>query len=232
MMNNTSNYIKVLLLILLLILNINSMKEDLSEGLSKEKEDEIYKIFNVDFNGINNLNKIAGDLLTQEKLTIPGNVDINGAISFLPKGSIIMYNNENIPSGWGICNGENGTPDLRNRFIVGLGGNYKLADKGGLDMVKLETPQLPPHNHPFNIVLGNAGNHSHTFNIRFGVRRIVHRWSGGGDTVVHEGVSNRTTSDSGNHSHTISVNVNNTGGDQPHENRPPYYALFYIMKLE
>jgi microcystin-dependent protein len=232
MINITSNYIKVLLLILLLILNINSMKEHLSEGLSLEKEKEIYKIFNVDFDAINNLNKIAGDLLTQEKLTIPGNVDINGAISFLPKGSIIMYNNENIPSGWGICNGENGTPDLRNRFIVGLGGAYKLADKGGLDMVKLEIPQLPPHNHPFNVVLGNSGSHSHHFNIRFSVRRIVHRRIGDGDTVVHEGTKQETTSDSGNHSHTISVNVDNNGGNQPHENRPPYYALFYIMKLE
>jgi microcystin-dependent protein len=227
--------LKILLILLLLIVNINGMKEHLSEGLSKDKENEIYKFFNVDFNGINNLNKISGNLLTNNRLNIPGNVDIKGSLSFLPKGSIIMYNNDNIPEGWAICNGENGTPDLRNRFIVSIG-NYKLGDTGGADAVKLEVNNLPAHNHPFNVRLDNAGDHSHIFKIRFGVRRIIHRNSCGfsscTDNVVHDGTHRRVSSTNGNHSHTINFNINNTGGNQPHENRPPYYALFYIMKLE
>jgi microcystin-dependent protein len=222
--------LKILLILLLLIVNINGMKEHLSEGLSKDKEDEIYKIFKFDFDGINNLNKISGDILTNNRLNIPGNVDIKGSLSFLPKGSIIMYNNDNIPKGWAICNGENGTPDLRNRFIVSIG-NYKLGDIGGLDAVKLEVNNLPTHNHNFNVKLDNAGDHTHIFKIRYGVRRIVHRNIGTGDTVVHDGTHRRISSNTGNHSHKINFNINNTGGNQPHENRPPYYALFYIMKL-
>ena len=32
------------------------------------------------------------------------------------------------PSGWAICNGSNGTPDLRNKFIVGAGSSYNLGN--------------------------------------------------------------------------------------------------------
>jgi microcystin-dependent protein len=228
--------LKILLILLLLIVNINGMKEHLSEGLSNDNEKEIYKIFKFDFDGITNLNKISGDLLTNNRLNIPGNVDIKGSLSFLPKGSIIMYNNDNIPEGWAICNGENNTPDLRNRFIVGLGGNYILGNTGGLDDVKLEVNNLPVHNHNFNVRLDNAGDHTHIFKIRFGTRRIIHRHTCGfsncTDNVVHDGTHRRVSSNSGNHSHTINFNINNTGGNQHHENRPPYYALFYIMKLE
>jgi len=36
-----------------------------------------------------------------------------------------------IPSGWVLCDGNNGTPDLRSRFIVGAGGSYTPGDTGG-----------------------------------------------------------------------------------------------------
>lgn len=45
----------------------------------------------------------------------------------------------NIPSGWSLCDGNNGTPDLRNKFIVGAGDTYDPDDTGG----------ATPHDHPF-----------------------------------------------------------------------------------
>lgn len=53
--------------------------------------------------------------------------------SVLPKGIILMWSGAvvNIPTGWALCNGTNGTPDLRDRFIVGAGSTYSVAATGG-----------------------------------------------------------------------------------------------------
>ena len=52
----------------------------------------------------------------------------------LPSGSIIIWTGSTIPDGWAICNGENGTPDLRNRFLVGAlgstGGSKTISTNG------------------------------------------------------------------------------------------------------
>jgi hypothetical protein len=48
-------------------------------------------------------------------------------------GMIIMWSGAvgNIPAGWQLCDGTNSTPDLRNRFVVGAGGNYAVDSTGG-----------------------------------------------------------------------------------------------------
>jgi hypothetical protein len=51
----------------------------------------------------------------------------------VPAGAIIMWSGSigSIPSGYVICNGSNGTPDLRDSFIVGAGNNYGVGSTGG-----------------------------------------------------------------------------------------------------
>jgi hypothetical protein len=49
----------------------------------------------------------------------------------VPTGGIIMWSGSEAPDGWALCNGEDGTPDLQNRFIVGSGDIYPLAETGG-----------------------------------------------------------------------------------------------------
>lgn len=58
---------------------------------------------------------------------------IAGGNSRLPSGAIIMWSGttSNIPTGFALCNGNNGTPDLRNRFIVGAGSTYTAGATGG-----------------------------------------------------------------------------------------------------
>jgi len=53
--------------------------------------------------------------------------------SVLPKGIILMWSGAvvNIPTGWALCDGANGTPNLRDRFIVGAGSTYSVAATGG-----------------------------------------------------------------------------------------------------
>jgi len=68
---------------------------------------------------------------------LEGAVHLDGAITigsggttgggFVPIGGIIMWSGSSIPTGWGLCDGTQGTPDLRNRFIVGSGSSYATS---------------------------------------------------------------------------------------------------------
>ncbi len=49
----------------------------------------------------------------------------------VPTGGIIMWSGAEVPEGWALCDGTDGTPDLQNRFVVGAGDTYALAETGG-----------------------------------------------------------------------------------------------------
>ena len=168
-----------------------------------------------------------------------------------------------IPSGWYLCNGSNGTPDLRNRFIVGAGSgsSYSVGNTGGSNTVTLSTSQIPAHshttnNHSHNASVSDPGHghsvsvsdpgHSHNTSVTgaklfpgYGGAHVPYGGAGG-YPGTHFNMSNANTGISANASNantSISVSTgnanpstNNTGGGGSHENRPPYYALCYIMK--
>jgi len=162
---------------------------------------------------------------------------VNGVEFYMvPKGAIIMWYGSiaNIPAGWTLCNGTNGTPDLRDRFIVGAGSSYEVGNTGGANQVALTTAQLPAHSHTGTTASAGAHSHIQGFwmeNISGTLKNDV-GVSGGSQRNAGvsggSGVSGRTDSD-GNHTHTFTTN--NTGSGEAHENRPPYYALAYIMKM-
>ncbi|MEZ2226422.1 MAG: hypothetical protein ACBR50_09165 [Microcoleus sp.] len=120
----------------------------------------------------------------------------------LVRGMIVMWSGQvaQIPTGWALCNGQNGTPDLRDRFIVGAGNSYAVGATGGSNNVTLTIQQMPAHSHKYYTSL----NHS----VQSGSATDCVRWDG------------MREYDSGW-----------AGDNQPHENRPPYYALAFIMKL-
>ena len=104
-----------------------------------------------------------------------------------------------IPDDWHLCDGTNGTPDLRDRFLTGAGSSYALGDTGGENFHQLTINEMPSHNHSLggfiNIMQLAAGNSK--------------------NPLYRSGQENTSL----------------TGGDQPHENRPPFYAVYYIMKM-
>jgi len=71
------------------------------------------------------------------------------ALAAFPSGGIIMWSGSiaSIPGGWLLCNGTSGTPDLRDRFIVGAGSTYAVNATGGFATYSLSTAQLPSHTH-------------------------------------------------------------------------------------
>jgi microcystin-dependent protein len=177
-------------------------------------------------------------------------LDGKTAEDFFPSGGIIMWSGAiaNIPSGWFICDGTNGTPDLTGRFVVHAdadsGGTYDVGDTGGVDSVTLSEAQLPPHTHTGST--SSAGSHSHFVarNTAVGADYTPNltgsgavSW-GNNTTGIFEGYNLRNTdagpanvgptNTDGEHTHTFTTAA--TGDGTAHENRPPYYALAYIMK--
>lgn len=188
----------------------------------------------------------------------------------VPTGAIMMWSGAiaNIPAGWALCNGQNGTPDLRGRFIVsatygdditfdGEDYNYEVGNVGGKNEVKLSAAQsgLPAHSHSMQY----AGEHAHRityYNNGDGANdtEYTNEWAvdgkenaypaggGGSGTKVKSVRLSASYGDTwigndyiqmkkaGSHTHTINNNTS-AAASQPHENRPVFYALAFIMKV-
>jgi microcystin-dependent protein len=220
----------ILLLIIVLIFNLN-IKNISKENMTDTNgySNKIKEIHTILLNSVRNITNISKDLtLSSFKLNKGLNLNTNVKLNFIPKGTIIMFNGSEPPKGWLLCNGQNGTPDLRNRFIVGIGSNYKLNDTGGADTVVLNVNQLPKHSHSGSCNTEMNGNHSHSLHLKHGCTNK----SGGNDRTVTNchGWEDRRTESAGNHTHTTNCSMTTTGNNAPHENRPPYYALAFIMK--
>jgi microcystin-dependent protein len=145
------------------------------------------------------------------------NTSVQGVII---KGMILMWSGQvdQIPTGWALCNGENETPDLRDRFIVGAGLNYRVTATGGAESVTLTIDQMPAHSHGVN----DPG-HNHS-------RGAI--WPGSGPEQNQSGgAEDRTTFNIETGLSRTNISILNTGSGRAHENRPPYYALAFIMKL-
>ena len=145
---------------------------------------------------------------------------------YVPSGGIILWSGSvaSIPSGWFLCDGNNSTPDLRDRFVVGAGSSYAVGATGGASSVTLSTSQIPSHTHTFSGTTSTIGDHTHSLPDGFG--------QDGYPAIEAAGPTgaNLSTGPAGAHSHTFSGTTAATGSGSSHENRPPYYALAYIMK--
>ena len=129
---------------------------------------------------------------------------LSGIEAFV-SGMIILWSGaaDAIPTGFVLCDGNNSTPNLSGRFVVGYdasNSDYDVNDTGGSESVTLTVNQIPAHTH----------------NINLAVRAFYQEPRNFG--VGTDGSANN------------SEDTGSTGGGQSHENRPPYYALCYIMK--
>jgi len=127
----------------------------------------------------------------------------------LPSGIIVAWSGSSPPDGWALCDGNNGRPDLRGRFILGWNPlnapnsgrkTNELKGIGGTETVTLDINQIPSHTHQFYT-----------------------RQYGGGDR------EDRGPNDGGRNGKMDTTTA--SGGGQPHDNMPPYYVLAYIIKV-
>ena len=152
-----------------------------------------------------------------------GTTGVNGATGdagtapSFNQGIIVMWSGSSatIPSGWALCDGTSGTPDLRSRFMVGAGSTYSANNTGGsTDAIVVShshsaSTSDPSHNHEEYYYDGGGGGHG---------------MFGGPNNFIN---SRRT----GNAGTGISVSsFSTTGVSGSNANLPPYYALCFIMK--
>ena len=153
-----------------------------------------------------NLTNLPAEQLTGVLPEIDGS-NLTGIESFVT-GMIILWSgaSDAIPTGFTLCDGQNNTPDLRGRFVVGFhdsNGDYDVDDTGGAESVTLTLNQIPSHKH----------------DTTFDNKKY---FPGGGSTSIGYGGAGGYPADV--------FSMSNAGGGQSHENRPPFYALCYIMK--
>lgn len=170
----------------------------------------------------------------------------------IPPGLIAMWSGVSAPSGWSLCDGTNGTPDLRDRFIIGASASKPLASTGG------DTATTTAGNHIHSMT--GAGLHSHTGLTGSSSLTVAqmpahsHTWTANstaednnftaGSNFLREGSTSnlasftQTTSSTGSgdgHSHALSQDGEHAhalieAGSHIHTMTPPYYALAFIIK--
>jgi hypothetical protein len=150
------------------------------------------------------------------------NLDVAQAVYAVPAGGIIMWSGSvgSIPTGWFLCNGANGTPNLTNRFVIGAGSSYAVAATGGsADAIVVShshatTLTDPGHQHYVgsrDSTAGDGGNPNQEF--------VNNANTGNGPATY----TNTTTTG-------ITASTAAAGASGTNANLPPYYALAFIMK--
>ena len=187
-----------------------------------------FAVFRSDFSGVNfdtdtNIQNLELLYDSDHQVNIynhKGKVTISCDICNSPvRGEIKMWSGtvSNIPEGWHICDGTEGTPDLTDRFII-AGTSTGPTDVRPLNELKngilIETSNLPTD----TFTTDSSGNHSHSY--------IGGSGSGGEESGGSN--SSNTTGESGEHTHTFRLN---TGNQERLKTIPNYYTLIFIMKL-
>ena len=166
-----------------------------------------------------------------------GSININGNLlqkgfDYIPPGTIVMWRgsvvgdhplvNGSQNTNWFICNGNNSTPDLRDRFIVGVGSDYGNAKgvTGG------SNTNSHSHDVNFNDFTTSSDSHNHSSNAN---TSHVSGPDPAGCSVTKAWKSHSHRSSSNSHSHNINL-PNRTSGSGSYDNRPLYYSLYYMIK--
>jgi hypothetical protein len=168
--------------------------------------------------------KDASDNLLGTYDNIYGIVGVQTAVgTTIPTGMISLWYGAigSVPSGWYLCDGANGTPDLRDRFVVGAGSTYSVAATGGAtDAIVVSHT----HTATSTSTVTDPG-HSHTAD-----------QPSAGSTAANGGIyygqgGNRATGTSVTSITVATATTNASAGvSGTNANLPPYYALCYVMK--
>jgi hypothetical protein len=184
---------------------------------------------------------VGGNLAVTGTATVTGTSTFTGVSTFtaapvvpstfgiVPAGGIIMWSGTiaAIPTGWYLCNGSNGTPDLRNQFVVGAysddAGVAKTTITGSATKTGGSKDAITV-SHTHTATVTDPG-HKHTFPTRYD-------FTGGGSGFQspYNGLGTNVNSDTTTVTTGISVTNSSTGSSGTNANLVPYYALAFIMK--
>ena len=162
-----------------------------------------------------------------------------------------MFGSASAPSGWQLCNGGSAStsalqsvvgsnvPDLRDKFIVGGGNSYSHGNNGGNANITLSTANLPSHTHGDGTlsasnqsITGTVTKISECYNVAGGATGVFTRYNTGNSPVTGSSSNSPTAGFSmdASHSHDVTGNTGSAGSGSSFDNRPPYYAVTFIIK--
>jgi hypothetical protein len=137
----------------------------------------------------------------------------------IPTGVISLWYGSigSVPTGWYLCDGSNGTPDLRNRFVVGAGSTYSVAATGGSTDAVVVT-----HTHTATSTVTDPG-HAHGIGGSLSIPTTGNQAYPAGSGATPQSATATTGI-------TVATTNASAGVSGTNANLPPYYALAYIMK--
>lgn len=183
--------------------------------------------------------------MAQTQVQTPGIADgaitvdkINFGNALVPVGGIIMWSGTTTPTGWSLCNGTNGTPNLTNRFIVGAANVSKTGTTSQLgnspynpgDVGGSANATLVSHSHTATSSVNDPG-HTHVLSTRDSTANqgsgqgANQEFAGGG------GADGQVTTQPRLTGITVSTTISPQGSAATNANLPPYYALAFIMRI-
>lgn len=144
-----------------------------------------------------------GGLSVTGKLTAASASEVKGMV---PLGGILAWTKETVPYGWAVCDGQNGTPDLRGLFVMGASDTHPPESTGGQAVVELSANQMPRHTHAYGTKITTLDALTST---------VSEYWPLPTGAAVKGATEDAPRPDG-----------------EAHENRPPYFAVYYIMRVK
>ena len=206
--------------------NTTSVNNSINVGVNVDdsnNEDQFVSFFGA--NSGNQPNRVDNDFRynpVTNTLKVGNIIDSSGNASAFVTGMILLWygDTSNIPGGWVLCDGNNSTPDLRDRFVIGAGNNFTAGNTGGSNSVTLSTSNLPSHRH--FVVSNDLGGQNRT-NSNVSANNQVRKGTGAGNLYESYNLASTGSDAAAGRSSAV-------GSGTAFDNKPKYHALCYIMK--
>ena len=186
---------------------------------------------------------VKGETVTNDDVTVKGTIEATKFVGhgITPIGGIIMWSGTTEPDGWELCDGNanvmvNGIriPDLTGRFIVGFNAaetDYNAIGKNGGSKTSEHLHNIDP---PSMTITGGTHTHSGTTGAPSATTGIADCGVCGDTRAANTTHTHAfsTSAGGGTHSHEVDIEDFNSAGSSNTENRPPYYVLAYLIRVE
>jgi microcystin-dependent protein len=176
--------------------------------------------------------KDANDTTIQSYDNLYGIIGVQASSgATIPAGLISMWSGSigSIPSGWYLCDGSNGTPNLTDRFIIGAGSSYAVNGTGGVSSVTLTTGNMPAHTHTATSTVTDSG-HTHVVGSRDSTADFGGNYSQEFVASPNNANGPNVTTSTSTTGITVATTNASAGSGSSFSILNPYYALAFIQK--